>query len=1002
MKRMNESILLLFLFLWVAGGCTQTEVEERPVPSHALKDVEAVFNLHVLANQVPLTRSAGEDGVAGDTIPTRSSSDLDAGRDNNIASLWIGQYDAKGALLYHYYNGSMTSNKINVKLKQNQSTDDSKSHVWFVANSGDLGEIATETKLKQYVLTYSSTATGLPESGLCGMSGMWEGIVKEDGGAKEISVDLTRLLAKITFTYTISEAPNSFSFAIDSIMLKSVPDRSQIDTAKTQLADVIYQTYKETDFTSSNSDGKVTKYWYLPENMAGTGLTVDSEKKKTGKGVSNATYIEMAGTAVQGGVTYKDVVFRFYPGKDHKNNYDIMRNAHYNMEVTLVGIDVTDERITVGEIPPITVVGENMPAEKGGMKEVQITARPGQEWMFNLKDWLTATVDGKDAGTGAQISHQGPAKVTFQSTEANPKAELRSVVFPVKIGNTTQNITITQEGSTLTTKEEILPLEAASESKGASYFIATKGLIWQVDRSTEDWWSWAESNPVTTGTEATGSEQPLNVKANSSNPSKDPRIGTITVKAGESVTSDYANLKKNITVTQAGSTVTGSTQAVAAEAAEGLTASFAATAGLNWAASVTNGSWITLATTGGQTTGADQTLTYKVTVNPTSSERSDAITVQAGDTDTGPTGTITVKQEASVLTAFGSKPILEATADDSGTLRYAATKGLPLSIIAPEWLTLVGGTPETTIGSEQTIEYKTKSLNLKSVDKTGNILVKAGEIKQDVAVTQSGSTFTVSETELSFKKAGGSKTVTVNGTSGLPWTVTPSVANSGITPDITSTDANGEDQILTFTAAANTGGARFVTFTVAVTNGNHSKSVEVKQEGDSGNTITIDQAIADAYRSAQSDLKAYPPFNYDEGKVSGTLGIDYKGKSSTATISQPYTIEVEKTQSKDTYIYNTKAAKEYCEKLVENEVWRLPTEIELFAMWTKCKGSNRNATDDEAASTALGAKFLSTWFWSSSVWDGDSDRRCVLDFSSGDFSWYTTGSNRFVRCVRDN
>lgn len=467
MKRMNESILLLFLFLWVVGGCTQTEVEERPVPPHVLKDVEAVFNLHVLASQVPLTRSAG------DTIPTRSVSDLDAGRDKNIASLWIRQYDAEGRLLYHYYNGSMTSNKINVKLKQNQSTDDSKSHVWFVANSGDLGEIATETKLKQHVLAYSSTATGLPESGLCGMSGMWEGVVKEDGGAKEISVDLTRLLAKITFTYKISETPNSFSFDIDSIMLKSVPDRSQIDTAKTQLADVIYQTYKETDFTSSNSDGKVTKYWYLPENMAGTGLTVDSEKNKTGKGVSDATYIEMAGTAVQGGVTYKDVVFRFYPGKDHKNNYDIMRNAHYNMEVTLVGIDVTDERITVGEIPPITVVGENMPAEKGGTKEVQITARPGQEWMFDLKDWLTVMIDGKDAGTAAQITHQGPAKVIFESTEANPKAESRSVVFPVTIGSTIQDITITQNGSTLEKGDNIM-LGAASGLTGTSSFTATK------------------------------------------------------------------------------------------------------------------------------------------------------------------------------------------------------------------------------------------------------------------------------------------------------------------------------------------------------------------------------------------------------------------------------------------------------------------------------------------------------------------------------------------------
>lgn len=1002
MKRMNESILLLFLFLWVAGGCTQTEVEERPVPSHALKDVEAVFNLHVLANQVPLTRSEGEDGVAGDTIPTRSSSDLDAGRDNNIASLWIGQYDAKGALLYHYYNGSMTSNKINVKLKQNQSADDSKSHVWFVANSGDLGEIATETKLKQHVLAYSSTATGLPESGLCGMSGMWEGVVKEDGGAKEISVDLTRLLAKITFTYTISEAPNSFSFDIDSIMLKLVPDRSQIDTAKTQLADVIYQTYKETDFTSSNSDGKVTKYWYLPENMAGTGLTVDSEKKKTGKGVSNATYIEMAGTAVQGGVTYKDVVFRFYPGKDHKNNYDIMRNAHYNMEVTLVGIDVTDERITVGEIPPITVVGDNMPAEKGGTKEVQITARPGQEWLFNLKDWLTATIDGKDAGTGAQISHQGPAKVTFQSTEANPKAELRSVVFPVAIGGTTQEITITQEGSTLLIGENISLGEAVG-SEGVSSFTATKGVKWQVDRA-EDWWNWAESNPVTSGTEATGSEQPLNIKAISSNPSKGPRSGTITVKAGESVTSDYTDLKKEITVTQAGSTITGSTQTVAAEAAESLTASFSATTGLSWAASVTNGSWITLATTGGQTTGSDQTLTYKVTVNPTSSVRSDAITVRAGDKDTGPAATITVKQEASVLTAsVNPTTALAATVNAAGTLTYQATAGLPLSITTPEWLSLTASVPGTTPFSEQSIGYKTNKLNLNSKSNTGNILVTAGEMTTNLAVTQSGSTFTVDKTEIELENTASTGEITVTGTTGLPWMISSTDAIDWITqnPSETSFTANGTGQNIAFAATENTGEAREATFTVAVTGGDHTQTVTVKQKtgliGD-GITVTIDQSVLQSYYTQMTangySWTSHPPFDADGIDQAASHGITNVNLSSSPTMTGSYTIQVEKGQRVGDANYATMQS--YCSELNEDGLsgWRVPTHIEQHAMY-------KNKAAIEAS---IGASpFDSTnYYWSSSVFGGTNPLRCVLDYKDGGFSKGGVSNSLYVRCVRDN
>lgn len=49
--------LFVLLLLLVAGGCTQTDVEENVIPPHALKDVDASFNLNVLASQPPVTRS---------------------------------------------------------------------------------------------------------------------------------------------------------------------------------------------------------------------------------------------------------------------------------------------------------------------------------------------------------------------------------------------------------------------------------------------------------------------------------------------------------------------------------------------------------------------------------------------------------------------------------------------------------------------------------------------------------------------------------------------------------------------------------------------------------------------------------------------------------------------------------------------------------------------------------------------------------------------------------
>lgn len=990
MKRTNNPLLLLLLLVWLAGGCTQTEVEEKDIPPHALKEVEAVFNLRVKASQTSPTRSAT---TPGDTLQTRAEADLQPGRDSEISGIWIGQYNAEGTLLYHYYNGALKGNTINVMLKQNPAGDKSESHVWFIANSGNLGEIAlekiaTEAGLKEYILPYKSK-NGLPESNLCSMTGMWSGQVKEEGN-KDIIVELTRLVAKITFTYTIDGSANSFSFTPSSITLNSVPDKSQIEAPATQLSPekITYTTYIEEVGSGGNSGNSRTFYWYLPENMAGDGAQVESEKKKTGKGVKNATYIELAGTAEQGGVTYEDVVFRFYPGKTDKlNNYDIVRNSHYKMNVTLVGIDITDERITVEGIPPIEVTEGNMPAEKGGTKDVQITARPGQEWMLNLKDWLTAIIDGKEAGTNAQVTWQGPAKVTFQSTEANSKAEPREADFSVKVGDTTQEITITQNGSTLAKGENIM-LEAASGSKGASSFTATRGVIWRVDKGADNWWNWVAADQVTSGDEATGEEQPLNIKATASNPSSYQRSGTITVKAGESVGDpSYTGLKQEITITQAGSTVTGSTQMVAAEASESLTASFSATSGLNWAANVTNGSWITLTSTGGQTTGSAQTLTYNVAVNPTSSERSDAITVRAGNVADGPTGTITVTQAAASLTANVDKANLAATIDDSGTLTYQATAGLPLFITAPDWLNLTSEVPRTTTSGENTIGYKSK-LNLNSAENTGNISVKAGEMVKDVPVTQAGSVFEVSPTTLELGKMATSGTITITGTTGLPWTIT---RNSG-TDEISSSSDNGilsnESNTLTFSATENTGGSRSATFTIAVKGDYHSKTVEIKQAAAvTGISIKIDQSVLTSYKKIQTNMKAYPPFDAEGTNEYQGCTVD----ETAGTMTGFYTIEVEKGERKG-QIADYATMKSYCTGLSKEENWRLPTLIEMYAMYL-------NKAKIEGSTGA--APFAFIWYWSSSIYDGKSEMRGEVYIVSGATNCIGTGSKSGVSCVRD-
>ena len=104
MKRVGKTRLFVLLFLLIAGGCTETHVEEDDIPLHALKEVDAGFILNVLANRTPVTRSITftSDGTiesdtlaigAEDSVRTKAVAPLSGIQESQIASLWVGQYD---------------------------------------------------------------------------------------------------------------------------------------------------------------------------------------------------------------------------------------------------------------------------------------------------------------------------------------------------------------------------------------------------------------------------------------------------------------------------------------------------------------------------------------------------------------------------------------------------------------------------------------------------------------------------------------------------------------------------------------------------------------------------------------------------------------------------------------------------------------------------------------------------------------------------------------------
>ena len=689
MKQITEiKFITSILFLLLAGGCTQADVIGKDTPEHQSGEVEMTFNLKVAPNTTPKTRSitftsngtTTVDTLAvsiPDTLQTRSTTALPDAQEKKVVGLWIGQYDATGnKLLSNQYIESVTGTQVTAKLVAANNC-----HVRFVANAGNLGNIATEALLNAKTLPYASTDDGRPQSNLFAMTGTWTGNITKSSTSLPLpadapSVKLTRLAAKITFTYKINGT--GFSFTPTSVSLINTPDHLQIGELTAQLSSgVTYGTYSGTINTTG-----ATIYWYLAENMAGTGTpSVNSEKEKTGQGVgiANATCVELKGKAVQNGVTYENVVFTFYPG-NNANDYNIKRNDHFIMNINLRGLDISDKRITVGTIPSITVSpAGNLPVAAGGTKDVLITSRAGVVWSLPLPTWLSATIDGQTTPGGSTLTNQGACMITLTAAEMNQTAEIRSKEFTIELDKgKSESFTISQDASSLTKGVDI-SLNANTGESGSSSFTATSNLPWNAT-FTGNWLAWADDNPASSGTHTTGTAQELKIKTTASNPSAHNRMATIEVRAGNSVSDPaYTGLKQDINVTQAGSTLTGSTLVVAATPATG-TATFTATPNLPWTAT-SNVSWITVTSpSGGPTTAGNNIVAFNTTTtNPNTSLRTGQITVTAGGQPDSPSNVIVIRQGSSEFSFTApTAQILQAGGNVTGSV--TATPGLPWTI----------------------------------------------------------------------------------------------------------------------------------------------------------------------------------------------------------------------------------------------------------------------------------------------------------------------------------
>lgn len=336
---------------------------------------------------------------------------------------------------------------------------------------------------------------------------------------------------------------------------------------------------------------------------------------------------------------------------------------------------------------------------------------------------------------------------------------------------------------------------------------------------------------------------------------------------------------------------------------------------------------------------------------------------------------------------------IDAAIDSTTTMLVTVRPGVAWSITLPDWLSvLLDG--KDAVSSSETINrngpaqvlFKAVSANPNAKDRQISFDMNVNGTNQNIAVIQKGSEFTAAGATTKITKEDKSTAVgSITATAGLKWTVS-SETNNGIIVKPTSGSGDAE---LTFTASANTGAERLDSFIVSVVGADPVRKVTVKAIQEAGtNVVTINNAIVESFKKSGDPGSNYAIFKYDGGST-GSQGADLNGISQTRTLTKEYIIEVEKIERGSTCA-NYAAAISYCKN--KSEGWRVPTLIELYAMYENQTTLLKNGV----------AAFKKNDYWSSSPHRGSAGERSIKNFADGHYDyWNIVNASRYVRCVRE-
>ena len=421
MKTIKYIFAIICLFSFVGGGfssCTD-EIEKKDNAGTGIAN----------SLQLQLTIPDNEE-IAPMTKSSQSESE-------GVNDLSILIYEVQnGSLAEHFYYSAdqlqgLTTDEKFIKIGLTQIAPGQK-RVYLIANIGSesayntlCGQVRTENELKAYSVGLNGTKPAML------LAAQGDRDFDAQTGA-QVSASLKRIYSMITVK-VVRNLKDGLVINPKSVQLKHVPttgflfkdNKIENENQCGINGEMIERTGGNTNFLTD--DHSTASALYMFENRQPDGSNGGDQTTKTPAGLKpdaliesiktdrKCSYIEVVADYLKGGQSGVSgsgtITYRFFLGKDALKNFDVQRNVHYLVTLTLNGDGGKDEatwRVETDLMKEMNVPNAYVGYRVGSRTEIQATG-----------DYSIGTVTSADSKINVVSFDRNTGKIVVEALETN-------------------------------------------------------------------------------------------------------------------------------------------------------------------------------------------------------------------------------------------------------------------------------------------------------------------------------------------------------------------------------------------------------------------------------------------------------------------------------------------------------------------------------------------------------------------------------------------------------